>query len=293
LVWIVVVDIVTLAAAVGTASAIIVLALQYVLGDTGAAVDHFEPLPELLAAFVTALGVWIFHRRLLGPERTSQLRSYEYGMAAIGLVVAVLAAISLTVIAFDRSLLVGGGTNDVVGATVGLVVGLWLWLAFSRRHERGDPGEEAVAWPRRLYNLGLGVVFGLAAAIALITTLFILLRRIMGDDDSSSLLVPFAVFLYTALAAWYLLAAYGRDRESTASDEVITPFDVTIICGHPGLIATKFPAQARLRVIHRGDGVGVIDDEMAEQIVAEVNNRSSIVWVDEDGFRIAPQLVPA
>lgn len=293
LVWVVLVDIVSFTAAVGTGSAVIVLTLQYLLGDTGAAADHFEALPELLATLITALAVWVFHRRLLGSERSSQLRSYEYGVAAIALVSAVLSAIGLTVIAFDRSMLVGGGANDVIAATVGLVVGLTIWLVFSRRRERGDPGEEAAAWPRRLYNLGLGVIFGLAAAAALITTLFILLRRIMGDDASTSLVVPFAIFLYTALAAWYLLAAYARDREATASDEVITPFDVTIICGHPGLIATRFPPQARLRVIHRGDDLGVIDEEMADQIVAEVNNRSSIVWVDEDGFRVAPMLVSA
>jgi len=293
LVWMVVVSLVSYVGVVGTGSAIIVLTLQYLLGDTGTASDHFEALPQLLATGITALAAWLFHRRLLGSVRTTPLMSYEYGIAAIGLVSGVIAAIGLTVIAFDRSLLVGGGTNDVIGATVALVVGLMLWLIFSRRHERGDPGEEAAAWPRRLYNLGLGVLFGLAAAIALITTLFILLRRLLGDDGSSSLLIPFAVFIYTALAAWYLLAAYSRDREATASDEVITPFDVTIICGHPGLIATKFPPQARLSVIHRGDGLGVIDDEMAERIVAQVNNQSSIVWVDLDGFRIAPKLVPA
>jgi hypothetical protein len=32
----------------------------------------------------------------------------------------------------------------------------------------------------------------------------------------------------------------------------------------------------------------VIDDAMAEEIVAAVGNRSSIVWVDEDGFRVGP-----
>lgn len=293
LVWLVVVSIASFVTTVGAGAAVLVLVVQYLLGDTAAAVDHFEMIPELLATLITALTVWLFHRRLLGTDRTNELRAYEYGNAAIGLLTAVLSAVGLTVIAFDRSLIVGGGTSDVIGVTIGLVVGLVVWLVFSRRHQRGDRGEESAAWPRRLYNLGLGVVFGVSGAAALISTLYILLRRLLGDEASSSLLVPFSIFLYTALAAWYLLAAHGRDRESTSSPEVITPFEVTIICGHPGLIATKFPAQARLTVMHRGDGLGVIDDEMADRIVAEVANRSSIVWVDEDGYRIAPRLVPA
>jgi hypothetical protein len=264
-----------------------------VLGDTAPAGQHFAALPALLGALITTLAIWVVHRRLLGLERTNELRIYEYGNAAIGLVAAVVSAIGLTIVGFDRSLIVGGGTNDVIGVAVALVVGLVVWLAFSRRFEVGDPGEESAAWPRRLYNLGLGLLFGLAAAIALISTLFILLRRILGEDGSTSLLVPFAIFLYTALAAWYLLAAHGKDRESIGSPEVITPFDVTIICGHPGMIATNFPPQARLIVIHRGDGVGIIDEEMADQIVADVKSQSSVVWVDEDGYRIAPRLVPA
>jgi hypothetical protein len=73
-----------------------------------------------------------------------------------------------------------------------------------------------------------------------------------------------------------------------ASDEVVTPFDVTIISSHPGTIATRFPKQAKVRVLHRGDVSGAIDDEMADEIVAAVNNKSSLVWVDDDGFRIAP-----
>jgi hypothetical protein len=49
-----------------------------------------------------------------------------------------------------------------------------------------------------------------------------------------------------------------------------------------------FPEQARLRVIYRDDDSGVIDDEMAARIVEEVGTRSSIVWVDADGARVAP-----
>ena len=57
---------------------------------------------------------------------------------------------------------------------------------------------------------------------------------------------------------------------------------------HVRLLAGMFPKVARTSVVYRGDDVGVIDDAMAEEIVAAVGNRSSIVWVDEDGFRVGP-----
>jgi hypothetical protein len=41
-------------------------------------------------------------------------------------------------------------------------------------------------------------------------------------------------------------------------------------------------------VIYRDDQEGVIGDEMADEIVATVANRASLVWVDQSGFRVAP-----
>ncbi len=43
-----------------------------------------------------------------------------------------------------------------------------------------------------------------------------------------------------------------------------------------------------MRVLYRGDAAGAVDEAMAEEIVASVANASSFVWVDEDGFRVAP-----
>jgi hypothetical protein len=74
-------------------------------------------------------------------------------------------------------------------------------------------------------------------------------------------------------------------------DEVVTPFPVTVICAHPGPIATRFPKQARLTVIHRADGIGNIDEDRADEIVAAVGHQPSLVWVDDDGFRVAAMLV--
>jgi hypothetical protein len=61
-----------------------------------------------------------------------------------------------------------------------------------------------------------------------------------------------------------------------------------VICSHPGPLATVFPREAKLRVLYRSDEIGNVDEDMAQRIVATVDGRPSIVWVDEDGFRVAP-----
>jgi hypothetical protein len=52
------------------------------------------------------------------------------------------------------------------------------------------------------------------------------------------------------------------------------------------------PPEAKLKVIHRGDGIGVIDDELAARIVESTRGINSIVWVGEHGFESATALQP-
>jgi hypothetical protein len=169
-----------------------------------------------------------------------------------------------------------------------LLVALGVWLWFDRRAGRADGEGRVLSWPRRIYTLGLGAAFALVAAGALITTLFILLRRLLVDDAQGSILVPASILAYTGIAAWYLLATYFRERASLPPVDYIAPFQVVIVCSHPGMLATRFPEEAKLRVIYRDDQEGVIGDEMADEIVATVANRASLVWVDQSGFRVAP-----
>lgn len=287
--WLVVTTTGSLAAALGSLTWVLALILQYLLTDTASATTHFDPVPIPLAVAITGIPVWLVHRRSLGTERSDPVRFYEYLIAGIGLVAAAFSAIALTIVAFDRSVIVGGDSEDVVALATILVAGLVVWRLFTSLSARGAVEEEVTSWPARIYHLGLGIVFGLVAAGALITTLFIVLRRLLGEVAATSLLEPISILIYTGLVTWYLLAGFVRNRRLTESEEMVTPFEVTLITSHPGMIATRFPKQARLQVVYRSDDEGRVDDEMADAIVAEVANRPSIVWVDRDGFRVAPK----
>lgn len=289
LTWATVATIAATALAIASATALLVLSLQYLLTEVPVASVHFELAPGASAVLVTAIGVRLVHRRSLGAAQSAATRTYQYAAAALGLIAAAGGAIALTITAFDDSLLVGGGTADVIAMAAVTVVGIVVWRVFTGQATEGEPDLEAAAWPRRFYHLGFGIGFGLVAAGALVTSLFIIFRRLLDDGETASLLNPVSVFVYTALAAWYLLTVYARDRQEVEDEVVVTPFDVTLVASHPGSIAARFPKQARLHVIYRGDDAGVISEETADAIVEAVANRPSLVWVDEDGFRVAPK----
>lgn len=289
LTWAVVVSVAALTTALGAATALAVQVVVYLLADSPPAGQHFDTLPVTLALVLSGLPVWFLHQRDLREDGANPLRVYQYVMAAIALATAVSMAVALTVTALDRSLIVGAAASDIITLAVVLVAALSVWLLFERATRAPDI---APSWPKKLYTLGVGIVFGLVAAGALIATLFIVIRRLLDAAETEGLVYSVTIFVYTALAAWYLIQGYARDRVPTPAAEKVAPFDVTVVCSHPGPLANKFPDSARMRVWYRDDATGVVDESMADEIVATVANRASFVWVDEDGFRVAPRRRP-
>jgi len=114
-----------------------------------------------------------------------------------------------------------------------------------------------------------------------------LFQKFLDTSSGDSLAVQGGLFVFAGLATWHLLRTNAEDRALIVSPEVLTPFAVTIICSHPGMISTMFPTEARVRVIYREDESGVITDHMAAEIVAAVGHTPSHVWVDGDGYRVA------
>ena len=278
-----------LVVALGAGTTLTAQALVYLLTDSSDAGAHFELVPITVAIGVVAMLVWLHHRRLLGGERTDPVRAYEYMSAAFGLTACVAASTALVASAFAPSSFVGSNGTAAIVSGVVLIVGLAVWLRFWSRAQSAPRGIEASGAPRRAYLLGLGVVMSLVGAGALIATLVGVFRAVLGVAElPATFVTTLTLFLTAGGAAWHLLRTNARDRDVVVSKDTIVPFDVTIVTSHPGMLSARLPKQARVRVIYRADGHGVIDDSMADQIVRAIDAKSSIVWIDEDGFRVAP-----
>ncbi len=133
----------------------------------------------------------------------------------------------------------------------------------------------------------MSVILGLTSAGSLIAALVVIFQRLLGSAGDESIVVQGSLFVFAGLATWHLLRTVNEDRELIGSDESLTPFEVTIICSHPGMVSTQFPDVAKIKVLYRDDDHGVIDETMAHEIVDTVGNSSAYVWVDSDGFRVA------
>ena len=135
----------------------------------------------------------------------------------------------------------------------------------------------------------MAVILGLTTAGALIAVLVIAFQAALaeGASDLGSLPVPVTLTVLAGIATWHLFTVIRSDGPADTRTAG-APFEVTVICSHPGPLAVEFPKEAVLRVVYRNDEQGIVDQEMAEEIVATVDGRPSMVWVDEDGFRVAP-----
>jgi len=279
----------SLVVAVGATVTMIAVLLSYLLGQAGPAFDHFRIYPHALAFAIVGGALWTHHRRRLGPGRTGALRGYQYAMAAAGLGTLIGAAVALVNLVFSQRLAGSNTGEGLIALGCSVIAAGWVWLWFWRKAQAAKRDEEIRAWQRRVYLIGMTVVTGLTAAGALIAALVVVFRVVLGEGDgiATSLRLPLTLTITAGLAAWHLFSQIREDGEGLELVEV-RPFTVTLICSHPGNIATLFPSEARTRVLYRSDSSGVVDDEMATAIVAEVGTSSSLVWVDDSGFRIAP-----
>jgi len=173
------------------------------------------------------------------------------------------------------------GCSGIAGGAV------WMW--FWRKVQVAPRQDEIHSLQRRIYLIGMAVATGLTSAGALIGSLVVVFRALLGEggDMASSLRFPLTLAVVSGVAAWHLFNQVRADGAGIERLE-IKPFSVTVVCSHPGPLASLFPDEAKTRVVYRADEAGIIDDEMAAAIVAAVGHSSSVVWVDESGFRIAP-----
>jgi hypothetical protein len=287
-VWLFLTSVSGLVAALGSVVWLATQTLVYLIDDVEPASRYFGTIPTLGSVGLVGLAIWWHHRSQMGSDRSDTVRAYEYAMAAIGLLTSIGGATGLTTLALGPSDLVDADMEATVAVAFVLVCTLAIWAWFWRRVSAAPREMEAGAGPRRFYVIGMAIITGLTSAGALIGTLVVLFQRMLGSSSGDTLVVQGSLFIYAGLATWHLLRTNAADKELIVSEEVITPFAVTVICSHPGMLAARFPKEANLRVLYRGDDAGVVSEEMADEIVAEVGHASSIVWVDDRGFRVAP-----
>ena len=302
--WLVITSVVSLTTAIGAGVTIFAVALTYLLGDTSPAADHFVVMPGAIATGAVAMLIWWHHRSRLGSPwtvaihddstevrlRDGAVAAYQYFMTAIGLAFGVGALTALAAIAFGSDDFVGGDiTEAVIPLAIIALTALGVWWRFWSQVTSGDPAVEAGLISRRIYLLGMAVIAGLTTAQALITTLVVLFQIVLGEEPSRlAFAAEGSLTIFAGAATLHLVQVLRSDRSLHTREDVVTPFQVTVICSHPGSLATMFPKQATTRIVYRADGIGVVDAEMAQQIVDAVGATSSLVWVGDESFEVAP-----
>ncbi len=291
--WLAVTSVSGLSTAIGAVVVMLIAIVTFVFGDSRAAGEHFEFLPGAISVTAVALLIWVHHRgrmKAIAEVRENTLRSYEYMMTALGLSFAVGSLTGLAAVAISPTDIAGTDRPEViVSLAITTLAAMAVWFRFWSKCQAADRVTESVAQPRRVYLLGMAVVAGLVAAQALIVTLFVVFQIVLGLDPSRQTLVTEgALAVIATLATLHLVQASKADRALHERAEVVSPFEVTVICSDPGTLATRFPKEARVRVLYRQDQVGMVTDEMADAIIETVEHRDSLVWVGEGTFEVAP-----
>ena len=278
----------SLAMAIAAGVTLIAALLTFLFGEGGPPRGHFDGVPLALAFAVVGGGLWYHHSHRLGPGRTGARRGYEYAMAAAGLSALVGSATALVDAVFTPTLAGSNSGSTVLTIATAVIASGWVWLTFWGKAQAAPRADEARALPRRIYLIGMAIILGLTAAGSLIAVLVVVFRALLGEveADAGSLRIPVTLTLAAGLATWHLFDQIRADGVGAKRTEA-KPFTVTVICSHPGTLATLFPDAATVRVLYRRDDAGVIDEEMATAIVAAVDGRSSLIWVDQSGFRLA------
>lgn len=275
---------------VGAPTGIGVLIVVSLLDRPASPGAHFSLLPVYIAIAVTSALVWKHHRPRFGPERSDAVRSYQYLTAAIALVTAIGTGVGLARLLFEPNPLVDDSAVLGISAVIVLAVAAVVWWVFWTNTQEAPRAAEASSLPRKFYVLGMAVILGLTTAGAVVGILLYIFRSIFGlDSEPVTLVTELALAALAGGATFHLISQNKADSE-LREEKSGRPYVLTVICSHPGPLAAALPKEATLRIIHRGDEIGAIDEETSAAIVAETSGVDSIVWVDESGFKAVPAL---
>jgi hypothetical protein len=266
---------------------------------------HFADQPIAVAAALTGLTAWWYHRRVLevGAVRADPEvgRAYEYLAAGVGLVAAAVGVTQIVValieLAVPASILdpgVGPRQTLVVGLPM-LIVGLPVWGTFWHRIQgrvRGEPELEGRTLSRRIH---LSLLFGLAGAIAVVSAvvvLFVTFRDLLAGELGAGTLydlrIAAGLVVATGATAAYHATVHRRDRAVLAPrpDVAVHPRDVLLIGpdGRDLAAAVAADVGAKVRSLHRLDARHVdVDPHAVADAIRASHHEHVLVTVGEDG----------
>jgi hypothetical protein len=265
-------------------------------------VDTRDPAPGLLTSLLVGLAAYWHHRPILGKARTEPVRAVEYLFGASSLVGFAGSLIFLAGLVFSTlgsTTLIDDEGRSFIAAIVSLVVTGALTVRYWGKVLTLD---EPRSPSRRAALLFLFFSSAVTAGIALITVLFVLLRAALASD-TSDLGEPLAWGIPTMVVAgaltWHV-AKLRRERAPSAStvttDTVPTVAPakapgnrtVTLVASDPGPLPQMIE---KMRFLRRVDGIGVVDQARADEIVAalgRLDSPAAMVTVDGSGFQVLP-----
>ena len=257
--------------------------LQWWLGEpeTTSAVRHFEDFIPAVAALIGGAAVWLYHRTVLGPvggPRTEVQRVYDYVVAGVGLITAIVGA-AILVVAFQEAVFppddtIASDANTLLAAITTLAIGLPLWFqAWHRtgRHRAASDGAEIASPTRRSYLFGIVGLGGAAAAIALLILLVVVFDAVLGEGGDrlrEDIQIPVAVLVTVGAAVAYHLSVLRLDNRD-APQPAAPPKNLVLVTADDEFAeAVRSLTGARVTVLHRLDSNGEIGDP--ESVAAAV-----------------------
>lgn len=268
--------------------------LVWFLGDAeSSAWKQFESVPGGVAALITGLWVWWYHRTVLAPVRTQGGRLevdrvYDYLVEAAGLITAATGATILLVAFFDtfsRQGEVAGsasGINLVLAAVTAFLVGLPVWGVVWRRTQRlaATSSEETNATSRRAYLFLLMGVGGTTALISLISVFFSVFQSLLGETSNllRDIRIPLALVITVGSLAVYHWMVFRKDRLTFPPESSGIRSIMLVGATEEVGKAVAHQTGAKVQIVQRADEAAALElEEIIEALNGQVSERVLVV----------------
>ncbi len=278
--------------------------LQWWLGDpdNSSAVRHFEEFLPAVSALIVGLGVWFYHRRVLGPSRGARSevqRVYDYVISTVGLVTGIVGTVILVIgfleVVFPPEDSMVSEINILLGAVTTLAVGAPVWAQAWMRTNRSVrvDASEAASPTRRVYLFTVVGIAGAVAVVSLIVLLVAVFNEVLGEEGGrlrDDIQVPVALIVAVGAVAVYHFLVLRQERRSTAPAPEPPKQVVLVTADEVFATAVRDLSGARVTVLHRLDANGESTDAQAVAAAVEAAEARNLLVVPGSGGGV--QVIP-